>query len=352
MKPAYRDFFHRLRRGFATKIIGMVATAAVTVPAWAAQSPAWEILGPATAAHAAVRVLDTERMPIRKGVGAGLPADWGAKVLFKGPKNGTLEIVYIPPGAEGASLHYHETHEWVYLLEGDYTNNESTTPENYSILQRFREGYFLSRPPYSLHGGEKARMKWMASQVGAILLNMDESENGAGTYSVDPISKTNPSAASDMTYDPNFARIRDWQSPRIIDTIDRMPWQAVEGSPGLNAKYLVDEPIHGFRATMYFLEGRAPTPARFKPHFYSSALQFNFMLAGDLAIDAYGAAGQAPRRIELSRYAYIERAPTSIFGLAPTGATQSGAVWLEVTYAKGNQWLKESAGIEAASYLP
>jgi len=129
------------------KFIAMIAMAVATLPTSAAQSPAWEILGPAAPGHAPVRVLDTERMPLRKGLGAGLPADWGAKVLFKGPENGTLEIVYIPPGAEGASLHYHETHEWVYFLEGDFTNNESTTPENYSILQRFREGYFLSRPP-------------------------------------------------------------------------------------------------------------------------------------------------------------------------------------------------------------
>lgn len=324
------------------------ALAATQVHAQAAR-PAYETLGPSTGDHAAVRILDTQKMPVIGRNGPN-PLGWGTKTLFEGPQGGTLRIMYVPPGVEGAMVHYHTFHEWAYNLQGDFTNNESTTPDNYSILQRFREGAFLSRPPYSLHGGERGRMKWMASQVGAEILIMEESPVNGGSYTVQQWAQAR--AAGGMPFNPDYRKVMHWSNPRIIDTLDHMPWQPVEGSPGLNVKYLIDDPEHGFRATMWFLEAGAKTPERFaKPFFYKQALQLNFIVNGDLKINLPGAAGEPPRTVQLMKQFYVERQPTAVFTLPAEQATEAGVVWLEVTYAKGNKWTTEPTPIEQPTFI-
>jgi len=303
----------------------------------------------AGAPYASIRVLDTERMPIaapRPGSG------WGTKTLFQAPNDdGALRILYVPPGAEGAYVHYHEFHEWAYNIAGDFTNNESTTPDQVSgPLQRFREGNFLSRPPHSLHGGEKNRQKFMASQIGAIILIMEESNVGANTFTVDPAVRANPTGQG-MKYNPDYKKILHWSTPRIIDTLEKMPWQPVEGDPGLNVKYLVDDPSHGFRATMWYLEAGAKTPPRFRPYYYKQAHQMNFVINGDLAIQAQSAPGKNAQKYTLSKHFFVERPPMAIFGLSEGAASQGGVVWLEVTYAKGTRWTDAPAPIEAPTYV-
>lgn len=336
--------------GAAPKIAVMLASLAFCGCAGAAGS-SYEQRSSADAPYASIRVLDTERMPIagpRDGSG------WGTKTLFQAPDdNGALRILYVPPGAEGAYVHYHDFHEWAYNIAGDFTNNESTTPDQVSgPLQRFREGNFLSRPPHSLHGGEKNRQKFMASQIGAIILIMEESNVGAGSHTVDPAVRNNPpTPGKGMQYNPDYKKIQHWSTPRIIDTLEKMPWQPVDGVAGLNVKYLVDDPSHGFRATMWFLEAGAKTPERFRPHYYKQAHQLNFVINGDLAIEASSAPGKKAESYQLSKHFFVNRPPMSIFGLADTAASRGGVVWLEVTYAKGTRWTDVPTPIEEPTWV-
>ncbi|HKZ73916.1 MAG TPA: hypothetical protein VJ011_07625 [Steroidobacteraceae bacterium] len=339
----------------AHRSVTVLAAAVAFAAAVAAQSAAgvtgFEQRSSATEPHVPIRVLDTERMPI---FAPRTRSGWGTKVLYQAPNDGgALRILYVPPGAEGAYNHYHEFHEWAYNIQGDFTNNESTMPDQVSgPLQRFREGNFLSRPPFSLHGGERGRMKHMASQIGAIILIMEESNVGAGTYTVDPAVRDKPQPeGGGMRYNPDYKKIQHWSTPRIIDTLEKMPWQAVDGVPGLNVKYLIDDPSHGFRANMWFLEAGAKTPERFRPHYYRQAHQMSFVINGDLAIDAYSAPGKKAESYKLSKHFFVERPPMSIFGLAPDAASQGGVVWLEVTYAKGTRWTDTPAPIEEPSYF-
>jgi hypothetical protein len=319
------------------------------VNAGAAQPAGHEQRSSASAPFASVRVLDVERMPIERGQYGS--SGWGTRTLWRGPNDdGTLRILYVPPGAEGAYNHYHTFHEWAYNIQGDFTNNESTTPHNVSgPLQRFREGNFLSRPPYSLHGGERGRMKHMMSQIGAVIMIMEESTVWGGTFTVDPAVQKDPSLAKN--YNPNFKDIKYWSTPRIIDTLDRMPWQPVEGVAGLNAKYLIDDPSHGFRATMWFLQAGAQTPEQLRPHYYKQAHQFNFVINGDLTLQAYSNEGKPAETLQLDKHFFFERPPMSIVGVAPGVGSKGGVVWLEVTYAKGTAWTKEPTEIEAPIYV-
>lgn len=308
------------------------------------QAKPYEHLMSAQAPYSAVRVIDVLNMPIEAPGGNG----WGSRTLYAGPAGEHLRILYVPPGAEGAKVHYHEFHEWAYNIAGDFTNNESTMPDQvYGPLQRFREGNFLSRPPHSLHGGEKGRMKWMASQVGAEILIMEEKDAQKYSFTVDPdVRNGDTKAAGGMRYNPDYKKIAHWATPRIIDTLDKMPWQPVEGSPGLNVKHLADDPSHGFRADMWFLEARAATPAMFKPYYYKQANEFNFVIAGDLNIEAYAKPGAKPEAAVLGKEFYVEHPAMSIMGLPATGATRTGAVWLQVTYASGAHWSDTPSPIE------
>ncbi|MBS0418816.1 MAG: hypothetical protein JSR66_13965 [Proteobacteria bacterium] len=318
--------------------------------AWAAGKPKadqgkpYEHRMPAQAPFAAVRVLDVLNMPIEAPGGNG----WGVRTLYSGPAGEHLRILYVPPGAEGAKVHYHEFHEWAYNIAGDFTNNESTMPDQvYGPLQRFREGNFLSRPPHSLHGGEKGRMKWMASQVGAEILIMEEKDAMKYSYTVDPdVRNGDEKSAGGMHYNPDYKKIQNWATPRIIDTLDKMPWQPVAGSPGLNVKHLIDDPSHGFRADMWFLEAKSPTPEMFAAYHYKQANEFNFVIAGDLNIETYANEGAKPDSVTLAKEFFVEHPAMSIMGLAASEATKTGAVWLQVTYASGAHWSDSPSPIE------
>ena len=112
-------------------LLAPAATAAATL-----KRP-FEQFGPAHTPYTAIRVLDTANMPIESPATA---TGWGTKTLYSGPDGEQLRILYVPPGAEGAKVHYHEFHEWAYNIAGDFTNNESTMPDQvFGPLQRFRE---------------------------------------------------------------------------------------------------------------------------------------------------------------------------------------------------------------------
>lgn len=314
--------------------VAAVALLATTVPLHAAGTP--------EASLRPVRI-DTDRMPM---LPAGIPG-WRARTLFRGPGGARLAIFDIPPGAEGAVLHYHDFHEWAYVLSGDFTNNESTSPDQVmGPLQRFRQGHFLSRPPRSLHGGERGRLPTMASQLGATIMVMEEGDGAAGTFTVDPSQRQRQTAG--MTYNPRYREILEWSNPRIIDTVDGMPWQSVDESPGLSIKHLADVPAKGFRATMYLLRAGATPPRALRAHRYGHATRFLFVIAGELELESVAADGGPARHVLGERF-FVEQPPGSAAGLAIAPA-KSSAIWLEVTYARGTAWTADPTPIEAPAY--
>ena len=340
----------RLQRMLQIVTMGLVVTA-LAMPTAMADKSDYEWLSTASGSFVPVRVLDTDSMPVETRNGGN---SFGTKTLFKNnTSGGELHILYIPPGAKGALNHYHDFHEWAWIMYGDFTNNESTHPDQvYGPLQRFVAGDFLSRPPRSLHGGERGRQKFMASQIGSVILIMEESGVGAGTWRVDPECRDEESAC--RNFNPDYKKITHWATPRIIDTLNDMPFQPVESSPGLSIKHLIDDPLHGFRATMWYLEAGAKTPKTMRAHYFEQAHQFNFVINGDLKIQAYSDSKQSAETYTVGQNYLVERPPMSIFGLAEENATEGGAVWIEVTYAKGTSWTSddEVTPIEQPHYLP
>ncbi len=306
----------------------VVAGAAAAAPARGQSAAAHTTLTSASAPHVPVKVIDTDAMPWPPAGFAG--PGWSVKTLF-GSQDRTegarLVIIKIPIGGPGGTNHYHEFHEWAYWLTGDFVNNEYTHPyQRIGAFQQFREGVFLDRPAYSLHGGEPDRLD---SQVGGTCLIMEE-----GGRSVSVIPGT-------PGYSEEFKEVKQWATPRIIDTLSDLPWEPDAENPsheGVFVKHLVDDQERGFRATLWRLTGgwqasQAPQFAR--AYYYNQAYQFNFVLNGDLRIQAYQTPARKAEVISLDKSFYFERAPMSIFGLADGVVSKDGCVWLEVTYAKG-----------------
>src|SRR5262249_42872201 len=139
-------------------------------------------------------------------------------------------------------------------------------------------------------------------------------------------------------YGQDSEKVKHWAVPRIIDTIGGMPWEPHPSAAGLQYKYLVDDPTRGFRAMMWFLPGgwnSTQGPHFSRVYYYKQAHQFNFVLNGDLKLQAYKTPQEKAEKVAVRKYFLVERSPKSIFGLAEGGVTERGCVWLEVTYAKG-----------------
>lgn len=299
-----------------------------------AQSPAaqaeWEMRSSATAPWVSVRIVDSNRMPWERGTYG--QSGFNNKTLFADPASGShLTILKVAVGAPGAPVHYHDFHEWAYWLTGDFTNNESTSPyEHMGPLQRWREGYFLDRPAFSLHGGERGREEFMQSQIGGTCLIMEESDVQKGTHSVEP--------AAGIEYNPDFKSISHWAVPRIIDTIGAMPWEDEGSVPDLKIKRLVDDPPRGFRANIFWIPagGSSEKLGQFaKPYHYKDAHEFSYVINGDLNIQTYKSAESTAEKYTVAKAFLIDRAPMSIWGLADGTVSRFGCVLLQVTYAKG-----------------
>ncbi len=234
----------------------------------------YEAVGSATAPYRPVRIINTDAMPWPAPTNA---FGWRIKVLFENEDTGDrLLIIEVPIGAEGGPNHYHDFHEWAYWLTGDFVNNEYTHPDQrMGSFQQFREGIFLDRPAYSLHGGEPERLD---SQVGGTCLIMEE---GGESFSVIP---GNP------RYSEAYKQVQQWTVPRIIDTLQDIPWESANGVDGVFVKHLVEDQVRGFRATMWRLSAgwnAAQAPEFARAYYYRQAHQFNFVIAGDMRITAY-----------------------------------------------------------------
>lgn len=329
----------------------LVAASITTACMAAEENKQYEFLSDASGDFVPTRVVDSESMPIERREASA--TGWGIRTLFENPEGGSLRILYVPPGVEGAKVHYHEFHEWAYNIAGDFTNNESTTPDQVSgPLQRFRAGDFLSRPPYSLHGGERGRQAFMASQIGAEIMIMEEGHVGAGTWCVDPDCRGDDyDSSTSMKFNPDYKEINYWSTPRIIDTWEDMPWQPMEDYPGLSVKYLVDDVSHGFRARMWFLEANAETPDFMRPHYFERGHQFNFVINGDLTIQTYRDLSRPAQEYTLDQHYLVDRPAMSIAGLPDENATTGGVVWLEVTYAEGTTWTDKPTPLPEPRYV-
>lgn len=315
---------------------GMLTVPSLFIPLARAENKPYLTMTSARAPFTPVKVLDTSAMPWSAPINE---LGWKAKTLYSNKDTGDhLVIIWVPIGAPGGRNHYHTFHEWAYWLTGDFVNNEYTSPlQRIGDFQQFREGVFLDRPAYSLHGGEPGRLD---SQVGGTCLIMEE---GGKTIYVTP---------DDSNYSDEWKQVKQWTVPRIIDTISELPWEPYEGANDIGVKRLADDQVRGFRAVMWLLPAgwKATGDGQFgRAHYYKQAHQFNYILNGDLQLQCWASPEQKAEQVRLTKDFYFEKPPMAISGLAEGKVSETGCVWLQVTYAKGTS--TPNVPIEDAVYI-
>ena len=323
------------RRDMIKQAITLAGTTTVSPAlAGAGAGPQYETRTTARAPYVPVRVLDTERMPGDR------------KVLFENKQTkGSFFITYShPPGSTGGYRHYHQWHEWGYLLFGDSALDEFTdADQRIAPLIDYREGHFLDRPPYCIHAATRTRFY---HNVASSWVFMEEGSN-EGSFTPDP----NVPPGYFAKYNPEHKQGRQWAAPQVIDTI-AMIWEPEPSAPGAMVKRLVNDPSRGFRVVLRMVEpgwSSARSPQFARAYYYKQGYQFNLVLSGDLKIQTYRAPDEKGEQIKLQKYFYVERAPMSIFGLADGVVSERGCIWLEGTYGKGAT--VSSTPIEEPSYV-
>ena len=285
---------------------------------------------------APLRVIDTDRMEWEES------SRWKRKSLFADPTSKShLFMLTVDPGWHGIPSHYHEFHEWVYTLSGDMTNNEFFTPsQTRSTLNLFREGVWLDRPPYSLHGIHSTDI---ISELGCTMMIQEE---GVVTYRV---SKTE----GPYPFRPNPKEVKVWAMPRIVDTVRDMDWEDHTSVEGLAVKPLADDPGRGFRANMFWLKPgwTSESGADFaRPYYRTIGHEFNYVLSGEMTLQAFAQPGTPAERVDVGRNTFFDRGPMCIAGLPEGLVAERGCVWLQVTYADTGGVVSDKA-IEQPVYV-
>lgn len=302
----------------AAGLVGAVAgsEAAVAAKSTTVKSSAGEVYSKVSGDWAPLRIVRPE------GLDWQTSPNWDFKLLFQNEETGAhLIMLSVPPGWEGGLNHYHEWHEWAYVLSGDLTNDEFVSPDQHrGARKQFREGDFLSRPPYSLHGIEQGGLR---SQIGCTLLIQEEG----------PSEQTHGVVPAHNSYSERYKSVGQWSNPRILDTIGDMRWDDMKGVPGVKVKYLMDN--SNFKARLHWagpdFKG-SDAPFLTMPSYLPSGRVFRYVLFGDMTLNAYAKPGARPQSFMVTKDQMIDQGPRSIMALPSGKVSEKGCAWLQVEY--------------------
>ncbi len=100
-------------------------------------------------------VIDTQSMKWDKGPALRLAGDWRLKILDHDAGR-RVALAYLPPARVSPERrHTHRFRQWFYFLQGDTPVFDYQSPDQKKArLTILRQGYFLERPPGSVHGEE------------------------------------------------------------------------------------------------------------------------------------------------------------------------------------------------------
>ncbi|MFK7830234.1 MAG: hypothetical protein AB8B57_10680 [Congregibacter sp.] len=265
-----------------------------------------------------------------------------SKSLFRGP--GGASLIWARFGAlfddeapnDPLGRHYHHFHEWALVLDGDYVIHEPVSPrQKGGALYQYVQGTWLDRPAYTLHGGAWANGGKRA-QMPCTLLIFEEGDGSVVTIGPNgdhfkpdfPESKPAP-------YMPDWTAVKSFAHPWIVDTVGQLEWERDDEEPGLLVKWLSDDPAQGFRARLIKAPPGWSSQNSARPSWYASANRFLYITWGDLRIQAYDKSGEPTAPMIARKDWFVHQAPRAPMSHGSGPATAGGAIWLEVTYARG-----------------
>jgi hypothetical protein len=322
---------------FAAPKAGKPATGTPLEPP-ALTAPIVGTVNAATSGWVPVQVVDVNNFPLD----AHPRYHAKSKTFFVGPNGeGFLVHVIFPPTFNtkmppaGTWPHYHYYHEWGYTLKGDFVLGEPVTPEQKNgMVSHKHEGGWLSRPAYSLHGGSPEE-GGIRAQFPYDLLIFEEGDGslvqtGPGGDHIKPDfpgEKPNP-------YLPDWKKVKNFTRPWLVDTQNNMEWESDQHVPGRFVKWLSDDRADGFRAQLIKIPpGWKPADSR--RTYNANANVLRYMVSGDMNVWVFKGPKDAGQPYVARENSFIYQPPRSLWGYGDGEVSKEGAVWLEVTYAKG-----------------
>ncbi len=280
-----------------------------------------------------------------------------SKTIFQSPEAGPdselpvgqlIHLEYLPTfnselPPPGLPSHFHHFHEWGYTIKGDSIMPEPVSPyQKNGMYYRKKEGGWLSRPPYSLHGGTWTTGA-MRNQLPYNLIIFEEGdghvvnvgENGEiGNYrSRDGKPPANPA-------DGDWRNVKKFTRPWLVDSVRDLDWEEDPEVPGRFVKWLDDDMELGFRSQLVKIVPGWRPPTNDKTYF-ETANRLRYMIWGDLTVWRFDSPEDSGQAFKVVPDYFIYQPPRSIWGFGSEPVTEKGAIWLEVTYAHG---LKHGTG--------
>jgi hypothetical protein len=266
-----------------------------------------------------------------------------SQTFFTGPnKMGLLVYAVWSPSWDtkmpraGMPPHFHYYHEWGYTLKGDSVLPEPVSPyQKNGMLYRKREGGWLSRPAFSLHGGS-----WetggMRAQFPYHLLIFEEGDGSLVTVGPngDHIKPDFPGEKPDP-YLPDWTAVKNFTRPWLVDSQRDLEWEEDPQVPGRFIKWLSDDMADGFRAQLVKIPPGWKPPAGAARTYFAKANRLRFMVSGDLTVWSFKSPQDPGQGFNARENTFIYQPPRSLWGYGQGEVTKEGAVWLEVTYARG-----------------
>ncbi|NNM00395.1 MAG: hypothetical protein HKO62_06565 [Gammaproteobacteria bacterium] len=263
------------------------------------------------------------------------------KTIFKGPNDSSLIYArFAPrwdqtPPMDPLGPHYHTWHEWAYVLSGDFVIHEPISEKQTAgMLSRFTQGTWLDRPAYTLHGGVW-EVGGLRPQNACELIIFEEGDGSVVTlgengdhFKPDFDSKPDP-------YLPDWRKVERFNHPWIVHSGSDLEWETDPDMPGRLVKWLSDDKAEGFRGRLLKIPpGWTPPPGAGTKH-YKNANVMRYTLYGDMKVWQFAAPGGKGKPVKVSANSFIHQPPGALWGYGGGTVTDSGAIWLEVTYAEG-----------------
>ena len=277
-----------------------------------------------------LRITDVNAMEWDDRFRMGKKGTSSGKLLYRNADGALLFYVRFAPGwdAETRDRHYHDFHEWGYVLEGNFIIYEFISPAQHKgSLVNMHPGTWMDRPAYSIHGNRADAMQRQKVPPGSLQLLFAE---GGKTVSLSPDSKM---------YSDDWRAVKQFTNAhfRHTATTEVMEWEEDAQLPGVNVKWLSDDWQGGFRARLLYAPPGWVHPRAQERTYFDKAQRFIYVLYGDMEILQSAGPDDAGRKITLGKDFFIDQPPGSIWQWGAGPVTESGCQWLEVTYAEGTR---------------
>ncbi|MFO7305424.1 MAG: hypothetical protein C0P74_007900 [Gammaproteobacteria bacterium] len=245
----------------------------------------------------------------------------------------------------GRVSHYHEFWEWGYTLKGDSIMPEPVHPlQKNGMYYRKKEGGWLTRPPYSLHSGSWVTGA-MRNQLPYNLIIFEEGDGhviDVGTKEGEPGKYRGRDGKG-----PPPGTVGDWRKverftrPWLVDSVRDLDWEDDIEVPGRFVKWLDDDMYHGFRAQLIKIPPGWQPPPEWKKTYFERANRLRYMVWGEMNVWVFKDPSDPGTPYQVKEDYFIYQPPRAIWGYGDGPVTDRGAIFLEVTYARG---LKHDGG--------